>query len=303
MESAIRDELNKYSLPAVWTYNRSDGPIGYSVEQAEYDTEAISNFCCPACFLIPKVPISFGRCGHIMCDFCWMRYCQARYDNMSDLLRNRALTCGICRMEHSPHQIKHYGEWDPLLNRVYGSVRVACTNTGCKIKNALRDMEQHEVFQCKKRLVTCPNGDCNVQLVADLMPAHVIKCTKLTVYHNCGLAVPLAEYTRHDCLRALTYWVRLTYQSVRSKDMQSLAGLQFGDKGKPNFREQTINLEGLHRPVQLFLHSLRSIYNQQIKQAITIRQRPASLTPLLPTPLASPIASLQVHENINGNAF
>ena len=284
MEAMLCEAFEKYAAPSVRAFTNSDLHSGYNGETAVFDKDTVACFLCPACFLIPKVPVAFSACGHIMCDCCFLRLCRARFANLSDVGRSQQLTCPLCRHEHTPDAVKHFSEWDPLLIRIYNSIRVLCTNGSCKWKGTIREMEHHEIFLCKKRVVQCPTNGCNFESKADQMPSHLLKCPNLQLYHDCGLPVVAAQFERHDCLREMSHWARVAHHCTLVKALQPLEGLTMGEKGKPIFRKVYLSIHGLHQPVFQYLYAMRKMYTK----------RPTLLERILtqPTPLSSPVPPL-----------
>ena len=156
-------------------------------------------------------------------------------------------------------------------------------------------MEHHEVFVCKKRVVQCPTNGCNFETKAELMPTHLVKCSHLLLFHDCGLPVQAAQFDRHDCLREMSHWVHVAHHCTLAKALQPLEGLTMGEKGKPIFPKIYLSIHGLHQPAFQYLYAMRKMYTK----------RPTLLERLLtqPTPQPSPMPALsQTPSSVAGEA-
>ena len=109
-------------------------------------------FKCYCCFLIPRFPLVF-KCGHPSCYRCfpesfkcneWCNYCIIPLQitdiltlNDDRLLRLKSFTA-----------------------QMYEEAEIQCTNTGCKLKFNINEINKHEFLDCPYRIIKCPAKDC-----------------------------------------------------------------------------------------------------------------------------------------------
>ena len=80
----------------------------------------------------------------------------------------------------------------------------------CGYKGNAIEVDAHQVYNCPKRLIKCPNENCEVKMVASEMEkGHLQSCPLLMVHcPTCFLPVKVEELETHDCMGKLMETVK-----------------------------------------------------------------------------------------------
>ena len=150
-----------------------------------------SLFKCTCCFLIPRFPLVF-KCGHLSCHHClpesfkcneWCNYCKIPV-KIEDIL-----TLNDDRLSRPKS----------LTAQMYEEAEIQCTNTGCKLKFNIDEINKHEFFDCPYRIIKCPAKDCYYKNNPHQVHNHALQCPFLEFYCGTCYGAYGAEILEHSC--------------------------------------------------------------------------------------------------------
>ena len=156
-------------------------------------------FICSVCRGLPKYPVELRGCG---CVFC--------YDCINSVIKacsiHNNIPCPNCKGSFYMEQVQHIEAQSLALYRLFTAIDVRCSY-GCGVIKGARSLIEHEMWHCKKRPVTCPNG-CALTLPDSEMDVHLDVCDRRLVCCNkCHLPKLLGE-KKHACVKALTETIK-----------------------------------------------------------------------------------------------
>lgn len=179
-------------------YNEDKQQSGWSLELVKCGKDACP-FICSICLGLPKFPVEILSCGDTFCFDCIGALILRNIEEHSIYNSGR---CPNCKDLFETKDIQAFEEVSKALYRVYTSIDVSCSY-GCGLITSTKSLVKHEMWECRKRPVKCPNG-CNKVLPDTEMEAHLDECEHRLVYCNkCKLPKILSE-KKHACVKALT---------------------------------------------------------------------------------------------------
>ena len=142
---------------------------------------------CPCCFEIPRCPIILP-CGHIECPECFLMDFKHRKRETTNF--KFMCECPNCRKEFDPsmvHTLEDEIKMNSTINAVvfYKSLKIVCSNVGCKQSFHLDAITKHETQLCLHRLVACPAALCQLKSTAVEMFSHINVCPFHLKWCNC----------------------------------------------------------------------------------------------------------------------
>ena len=159
-------------------------------------------FKCACCFLIPRFPLVF-KWWHPSCHCCFYESFKCNE------------WCNYCKI---PVQIKDILTFNDdrlfrpksLTAQMYEEAEIQCTNTECKLKFNIDEINIHEFFVCPYRIIKGPAKDCYYKTNPYQVHNHALQCPFLEFY--CGTCYKAydTEILDHSCaimlkLRLLEY--------------------------------------------------------------------------------------------------
>ena len=171
-----------------------DFETGFSSKDV-FPSGNIDFFLCPVCMCVPRAPVHLEKCGHVYCTVCLVEW------------GNRAPTkyqCAVCRQHYMDSDVIPFPLTNPLLARIFKTIVVRCPNK-CGFTENPCVVSYHQVSECPKRRILCPNEGCPVVMQAsNLETDHYPNCPKHRVYcTNCRLPVLLSQLNNHSCLERM----------------------------------------------------------------------------------------------------
>ncbi len=158
-------------------------------------------FQCSICLSIPRHPIYLDQCGHWFCEICIEKHYQINkamnYDG------EYVAKCPLCQNDncYKLFNTTCFEAFSIPLQRLYRAIRVKCPY-GCEKTGHPLEMDQHQTFECKKRMVACPNPQCTVEDIFERLETdHFPICPHRNIYCClCQLPVTESERASHSCV-------------------------------------------------------------------------------------------------------
>ena len=112
--------------------------------------------------------------------------------------------CPCCKRRYYLRQICTFEHMDFFTQRVLKERLVKCPFKCAFVGNSFY-VDEHQVYTCPRRLLRCPNADCNVTVEAEQMEKDHFPTCPLRRVHcvHCKLAVLASEEETHDCIKRL----------------------------------------------------------------------------------------------------
>lgn len=154
---------------------------------------------CFICNRFPRRP--FGTpCAKIACDFCLFKW--FRTQGIKDGDEGLKGRCPGCNSSSPMFSFRAFRNFDATLRRVLLDFNIRCP---CGFYGDLLAMEKHELLDCPRRIVQCPNPGCKVQLPAWRMEeTHFQQCTFFILKcAKCELRMCATELETHNCIEEL----------------------------------------------------------------------------------------------------
>ena len=278
MEEKLADAFRQYGAPAVYLTMPTDIGVGFATETTSFTEDGgVHHFICPICLLIPKVPFCLN-CGHVLCDYCFLRLARQGNLSISDLL-SQPMKCPICRAHCNPILTKPLGEWDALPARLFACIKVSCENAGCTFKASPHDMEYHQAFRCTLRRILCPNIGCQLQASAADIQKHLPTCPYLRINHTCGIALRAEDVATHNCVGDLNRFAKISMKAYQQRDVAMISAVEVGKPAEPAFRPLNVSLDACHYAPVAFLQAWRTAF-----LALTRLHNSRIAQPLPPSP-------------------
>ncbi len=155
-------------------------------------------FICGYCEALCRDPLEVKGCGHLFCEKCILEHFNNKWQCNN----------GLCSCPNKDCRNKfHQKDMNPIvlrsicLKQIFAEIDLKCA-LGCgSIVNA-SDMNKHEYLLCEKRIVGCPHHGCTVDLPANKITDHIIKCYH-RVYYCDYCRIPRTNSGGHDCIEEL----------------------------------------------------------------------------------------------------
>ena len=129
--------------------------MGFSLKDV-LPNDITSMFQCSICQELCREPMYLSRCGHVYCSACFVQFTIKTHNNRQ---------CAVCRTPFNENTIVNIALKNVLLERIFKTIDVRCQNN-CGYTGNGFDLYQHQVEQCPKRLIQCPNERCTVVIEA-----------------------------------------------------------------------------------------------------------------------------------------
>ena len=86
---------------------------------------------------------------------------------------------------------------------------------GCCFSGSIFDIDTHQAYKCKLRLLLRPNDGCDVKMTADKILPHFNECKFYRlICEKCLTPYREDEWDQHDCISALKDYVYGMYNKV-----------------------------------------------------------------------------------------
>ena len=131
-----------------------------------------SPFICGICNGIPKFPVEIISCGDIFCFDCILSF--ERETPWSTFIN--PLKCPNCKEIFHLEQAKEIEDVSKALDRRFRLIELTCSY-GCGLVAVTKSLIKHEMWECAKRPVKCPNK-CNKVLLDAEMETHIDVCER-----------------------------------------------------------------------------------------------------------------------------
>lgn len=169
---------------------------------------------CSICHGYPRRPASLIKCGHFFCEGC----IKGLFDTSSWLHPHaldgfeRSCFCPMCKKEFSILDVYLFEAFQQWPKCLYLASTIQCPYECGYHGNAIQ-VDDHQVFHCKKRTVACPHLDCPVRLQADQIEQHFVECDFRRIFcKECKLPVFATQLNIHNCVDTLqSALIRMTY--------------------------------------------------------------------------------------------
>lgn len=197
-------------------FDRPDLPIGLRVYNKPQDgVEAESLVCspdtrdfseslwtCPICLGVPRYPASLANCGHVGCDGCLDHHLRSTGTLAQNQREKSFAKCPTCRAKFDRHGIMGFKGWNLPAKAMFGQIKVRCpSKQECTFVGTIAQLIQHEQFECRYRIIRCPNKGCSLLgSEVQVREHHYRSCPRLMVHcPTCKIAVPWESREQHDC--------------------------------------------------------------------------------------------------------
>ena len=163
---------------------------------------------CSVCEGFPRRPAYIDACPHLFCEACLMEVFKECKEPKDADPRSRHTVqlapCPNCRRLFSIHQMCPFEHMDQFTQAVIKERQVKCP-FHCGFQGNSFEVDEHQVYVCPRRLLQCPNKDCDVIVEAEIMEhVHFPNCTMRRVHcAQCKLSVLATEEESHDCVKRL----------------------------------------------------------------------------------------------------
>ena len=165
---------------------------------------ASNYFMCSICEGFPRHPITLRKCGHLFCELCIKEQFDRNSKVAPPFMTLRNAPCPSCTNRFMLGDIKLFEDFDLWAQGVYKATILNCPY-GCGFSGNAFDVDHHQVYQCRRRKVQCPNEGCGHVLPAcDMELIHFATCPNLRIHcHDCNLPVLVSEINSHNCVRRM----------------------------------------------------------------------------------------------------
>lgn len=160
---------------------------------------------CSICQGFPRHPVSLMKCGHLFCECCL----KGLFDTSSWLHPHaldgyeRTAFCPMCKMEFTTFDVFIFEAMQQWSKSLFLSITIQCPYE-CGFNGNAKQVDEHQVFRCPKRIVACPHLDCPARIKSEEMEKHFPECDFRRVFcNNCRLPVFATQEWTHNCMDRL----------------------------------------------------------------------------------------------------
>ena len=159
-----------------------------------------STSLCSVCGGYPRHPAALHKCGHLFCEPCIKQW--FKQEGRRKVARaSRRAPCPNCRCSFIAGHILSWDQWQVWAQLAYNAKEVMCP-WGCGFKGTACEVDDHQVYQCKHRILTCPVDGCFARGEAEWVEKeHFPHCPLLEVFcPTCRLPVRMQQLPSHNCM-------------------------------------------------------------------------------------------------------
>ena len=156
-------------------------------------------FICSICHRLPRFPCRPNGCTHIYCEYCL----EVHFTRTKKTLNwVDEANCPACENTFYENGVGLFYQFDMATQALFNEIKVQCPND-CGYVASARVIDAHQIYECPKRTINCPNRACGYRASAkEIEEDHFAKCSKLRVYcYLCNLPLPVAVLFIHNCKR------------------------------------------------------------------------------------------------------
>ena len=156
------------------------------------------SFICSICRGLPKYPYELKACGCCFCLDCnKSKMASPKYED-----ETVETPCPNCKILFLSREIISFYVNSKALFRIYSGIDVKC-EYGCGHVNSTTKMVQHEMWECKRRPVICPNIGCTSKLPHNEMKTHLKSCEHRLLYCTVCQLPKAVDEKEHECVKEL----------------------------------------------------------------------------------------------------
>ena len=183
--------------------NKDDFEMGFDEKYIEGGIKQ-NCFLCAVCQCFPRHPCFLETCGHLYCEICIKKHFQFNKSLQPPFLTIHSAACPVCKERFRLGDVTPNENFQQWALTVYKSIEVKCPQE-CGFKGNAFQVDDHQVYECPKRPIRCPNSSCTFVASAEVLEStHFAKCPFLRVFcGKCNLPVPANQLQSHDCIRLL----------------------------------------------------------------------------------------------------
>jgi len=172
-------------------------------------------FACPLCFGIPRNPVVIKKCGHGFCEVCIAKHV-IECANHSSKDRGFTTKCPVCSALFTKFDPIGYDDFNIPSKKAFNLIQLKCPYA-CSYIGSPHEMDDHQTYECPKRIVFCPYLDCKQKMAYEkLIAEHIMNCEKLIIYcESCFLPMPKAEVSSHNCKDRLAFALKRMWFCLR----------------------------------------------------------------------------------------
>ena len=207
LQQATRSTIAKLTLPFPARLPAKDilarrNETGFDEKHVEGGLD--TTWMCGICRGLPRRTATLNKCGHIFCEMCIRQHFDMVPHAANVPIHGRGARCPYCRQPYRLTHIRTWTEMHPWSQNAYKARIVRCPNK-CGFKGNPFAVDEHEMYLCPLRIISCPNEGCHEEgraLYIEL--AHFLQCGFLKAFCPvCNLAGLAGEIESHDCIKAL----------------------------------------------------------------------------------------------------
>lgn len=188
------------------------GNYKYVIESEEISFGNPENFItCQLCYGVPRYPL-ISKCDHVYCSTCLVEYFR---HNLRTINNVWTVPCAYCREELTAndfHDLKSELDKNATspISVFYWTAKTKCNNLNCGMQVELQCLNNHELFNCSRRIISCPAQNCKFTNIYKDMIHHILYCPFMEIYctycetsfdigvlkHSCALILKKKEALR-----------------------------------------------------------------------------------------------------------
>lgn len=157
-----------------------------------------SFWICAICRNVPCEPVCILNCPHLFCYSCIESFLVKNSVGKTQRQRERMpFSCPSCRGLFKICELILYNEWNASQRFMFNHIETKCDH--CRWTGSIGDLRNHLRKHCPKRVVLCPNNNCDAAMPYDeLIGSHWQSCWYYKV--NCTkCSESYYESNQHEC--------------------------------------------------------------------------------------------------------
>lgn len=255
----------------------------FALESDEVTFGNPENFkTCQLCYGVPRFPL-ISKCSHVYCSTCLLEYFRTKLRNVNNAW---SVPCAYCReelTENDFHDLKTELDRNATsdISLFYWTAKTKCNNVDCGLEVQLQCLNNHEFFNCSRRIVACPAQNCAFADIHKDIINHILYCPFMELYCTyCESSYELGVL-KHSCALFLK-----KKEALRSQGFEIPRVRRNYDFGQVVLPELTTKIDRDAADLQA-IHSMIKIRTQfnQFRRRPRILQRQQAIENEYETPL------------------
>jgi hypothetical protein len=155
---------------------------------------------CQLCYGVPRYPL-ISKCSHVYCSTCLLEYFRTKLRTINNAW---SVPCAYCREELTAndfHDLKTELDTNAssMISLFYWTAKTKCNNFNCGLEVSLQCLNNHEFFNCSRRIVACPAKNCVFTDININAMNHILYCPFMELYCTyCDSSYELGVL-KHSC--------------------------------------------------------------------------------------------------------